>query len=142
MSMYDLFKTDDSIEQSGVFLNYGSFRVKIARAGGGNKRYIKTLEAKTRPIRRAIETETVDEKVSRQLMMELYAETIVLDWETEVDGKMEKGIEGPDGKIMPFSKENVLLTFKNLPDLFQDIIAQAGKVSNFRQMQLEEDAKN
>ena len=59
MSMYDAFGTDKDLEKTGIYLEYETFRIKVARAGGGNKRFAKMLEAHTRPYRRAMQTETL-----------------------------------------------------------------------------------
>ncbi len=142
MSMYDLFKTEPVLETEGVILNYGTFKVTIARAGGMNKRYVKVLEAKVRPFRRALQTETLDSEVGLDILREAYAEAIILKWETEQNGKFVIGIESPDRDILPFTKENVVLTLRNLPDLFADIQDQANKTATFRQDEKEKAAGN
>ncbi len=142
MSMYDLFKTEPVLETEGVVLNYGTFKVTIARAGGMNKRYVKVLEAKVRPFRRALQTETLDSEVGLDILREAYAEAIILKWETQQNGKFVIGIESPDNEILPFTKENVILTLKNLPDLFTDIQDQASKIATFRQDEKEKAAGN
>ena len=53
-SMYSTFRTDDELERKGIVIEYDSFRVTIARAGGSNKAFERALEAKSRPFRRAI----------------------------------------------------------------------------------------
>ena len=134
-SMYSLFKTDTRLEQEGVIIDYGQFRVTIARSGGANKRYTKILEAKTRPYRRAIETETLDPARGNDLLREVFAEAVVLNWEVLVDEEKQEwkpGIEGPNGDILPVTYENILSAFRLLPDLFLDLQAQSQKVALFR----------
>ena len=70
-----------------------------------------------------------------------------MNWEVRVDDEgdgfhWEQGIEGPGGETLPFNKENLLLTFKNLPDLYEDLRIQAGKSSLYRVSLREEAAKN
>lgn len=142
MSMYEQFQTDTTLETQGIVLDYGSFRVTIARAGGNNKRFSKVLEAKTKPFKRAIQTETLDNEKGLDVLREVYAEAIILNWETKIKDKFEVGIESPEGELLPVTKENVLATFRNLPDLFADIQEQASKVALFRQAQREDEAKN
>lgn len=142
MSMYGLFKTDGSLENSGVIIDYGSFRVTLARAGGSNKKYIKSLESKVKPYKRAIQTDTLDADRQVAILREVYAEAVVLNWEVKNAGKFVQGIESPEGEILGFNKENVIDAFSNLPDLFQDIQEQASKASLFRQDILEEDSGN
>lgn len=142
MSMYKTFGTDENFETNGIMLEYGSFRVKIARAGGKNKRFAKVLEAKAKPFRRAIQTEMLDPEQGLAMLRDTYAEAIIISWETLVNGEFVSGIEAPDGSLLPFSKENVALTLKNLPDLFADIKDAADKAALFRSTIVEADAKN
>lgn len=130
---YELFKTDGDLETKGVVLNYGGFKITVARAGGANKKYSKVFEAKIRPHRRAIANGTLDETTDRQVMAEVYADAVVLGWE---------GVTDKEGDEMPFTKANVVKLFTDLPDLFVDVIQQANTVSVFRQDELEVDAKN
>lgn len=142
MSMYEQFKTSDNLEVKGIHLDYGGFRVTIARAGGANKRFAKIADAKSKPYRRAIQTETLDADVSMRLLREVYAEAVVVNWEVKQEDKWVQGIEGPDGKVLPFNRGNILKTFEALPDLFMDIQSQATKVGLYRETMLEEDSKN
>lgn len=142
MPLYQQFKTDGGLEKNGIVLDYGDFRVTIARAGGANKRFARSLEARTRPYRRAIQTETMDPERAVELLREVYAESVILRWETQVEGEWKSGIEAPDGTLQPFSKENVLRTLNDLPDLFQDIQDQASKAALFRETLREDDAGN
>lgn len=143
MSMFSQFKTDTNLERQGIIIDYGDFRITIARAGGGNKKFARILEHKTKPYRRALATETMNNDLSMAVLREVYAESIVLNWETKVDGKFKKGIESEDGgKPIAFNTENVVATFEKLPDLFKDVQEQAAKVALFRQTILEDDAGN
>jgi hypothetical protein len=143
--MYKQFKTDKNLETKGVVIDYGSFRVTIARAGGSNKKFVRVLEAKTKPFRRAIQTETMDNERASSLMAEVYAEAIILNWESKVGKIFKVGIEPPeDGgdKLLPVTTKNILSTFDNLPDLFTDLQQQANQVALFREVILEDDAGN
>jgi len=143
MSMYSQFKTDAAMEQSGVWLDYGDFKVKIARAGGANNKFTKLLETRTKPFRRAMQTETMNNDKAMELLRGVYAEAIVLAWETKVDGVFKSGIENPEGgDLIKFSAEAVTDVFNALPDLFADIQEQSNKVAIFREELLESDAGN
>ncbi len=143
MSMYELFKTDENLESGGVIIDYGDFRITIARAGGSNKTFAKVLEATTKPYRRAMQTETLDNDVANSLLHQVYAASIILNWEVKKDGKWQKGIEAPEGgKPLPFTKENVIKTFESLHDLFLEIQEQSNKIAIFREDILEADSGN
>mgnify|MGYP000010431920 CR=1 FL=1 len=169
MSMYKQFKTDANLEKAGIDIDYGDFVIKIARAGGANKRFARIMEEKMKPVRRAMQTETLENARAEALLREAYADGVVLLWSVlvvadekgkplepvqlagtyrEEHGKdaehttLIKGIEGPSGDVLPFTVENVAATFKALPDLFTDIREQAGKVGLFREQGQEADAGN
>lgn len=162
MSMYKQFQTDTNLEKSGVDLDYGDFIVTIARAGGANKKFERVLEAKTKSVKRAIQTETLDNERGKAILRDVYAEAVVLKWSVRVkaddkgkpveplqlvsesDGPsvFVEGIEGPNGDVMEASAANIAATFKALPDLFADIQEQAQKVALFRQAVQEAEAKN
>lgn len=147
--MFSQFETDPTLESQGIWLDYGDFRVKIARAGGANKRYLSFAEAKTKPFRRAIAAGTMPEERSRALLFDIYAKTVILDWEVAkgVDEETketiwEKGIHKKEGGILPFNEENVALTFRLLPAVFFDIQSAAESIAMFRKEEMEEDSKN
>ncbi len=149
MSMYEQFQTSKDMECDGIYIEYEGFRVCIARSGGGNKRYSKALERATRPHRRAIATESMNNERAEKLMMDVYAETCVKGWDqekVEEDGSSTwiPGIEPPekDGELLPVTKENVLATFERLPDLYRDLQAQSNNGTLYRESLREDAAKN
>lgn len=146
---YAAFQTNKGLEETGVWLDYGPFRVLTARAGGANKRFARTLEAKTRPYQRAIKTETMDNAIAERIMREVFATVVVLDWETKVpseeDPKLlvwKKTIQMPDGSLAPVSPENISAVLEAVPDLFQDIQESAQRAANFRDAVREANAGN
>lgn len=139
MSLYKQFQTDKTVEKEGIVLNYGKnskgedIEIRIARAGGANVQYAKLLEAKTKPYRRQIQNETLDNEVAEKITKEVYAKAVVLGW---------TGVEDENGKELEFSFENCMKLFDDLPDLWTDIQQQSTKAALFRADILEQDAKN
>lgn len=139
MSLYKQFATDQSKEVSGIILTYGknskgdNIDIRIARAGGANTKFAKVAEAVMRPYRRQIANENIDIEVVEGLLRMVYARAVVLDW---------SGVEDKDGNDLPFTEENVVQLFTDLPDLFKDIRDMAEKLSVFRNSALEDEAKN
>lgn len=142
MGMYDTFETDGNLEANGVWLDYGDFRMLIASAGQGNKNYVRYAEKKLKPVRRAMEAGAMSNERSMALMADIYAKTIVLDWQVRVDGEWKQGIEDREGNIIAFNQENVETAFHSLPRLFMDVQEQAQSLSNFRRAELEDETKN
>ena len=141
MGLRAQFATDHSLETTGIIIDYGTDRVKIARAGGANKAFVRLLDIKTKPFRRAIAVGAFDNEHSLLIMREIYAEAVILDWEhntgTLTEPKWEKGIDPKDagmtGKgLLPVTVENVMKVFINLPDLFMDLQQQAQAGALFR----------
>lgn len=139
MSLYAKFETDRSLEKQGITLDYGpnskgvAIEILIARAGGANDQYLKRMEAKAKPHRRQIQHETMERSQLENIVKEVYAETIVLGW---------KGVEDRDGNEMPFTRENCIKLFNDLPDLYADIQEQAQTGALFRVSVREADGKN
>lgn len=139
MSLYRQYKSDETLEKGGVLVQYGftddnrPIAFRIARAGGANASYAKRVEAKVKPYRRQIQTETIDPKVAEKLMMEVFVETVLLGWEN---------VQDEAGKDLPFSKDNAIKLFTDLPDLYKDLQEQAGKASLYRAEILEVEAGN
>lgn len=139
MSLYKSFGTDTSLEKTGILLEYGNnskgkpIAIRIARAGGANKRYENVLDVRLKPYRRQLQTETMPKDLQEKLLMEVYAETVVLGWEN---------VEDESGNELEFTKENVIKVFTDLPDLYEDIKTQSIRAALFRQGVLEEDSKN
>lgn len=137
MGLRKLFKTDEKVEQQGVWLDYGETRIRIARAGGANKKFAKVLDKKTKPYRRALASGTMDNDRADTLLRETYAEAVILDWQTKVNGEWKPGIDPEDanlpaGDLLPVNSDNVLLALTALAELYRDIQSQAQSIALFR----------
>ena len=139
-SPFALFSTDASVETKGIDLDYGAFYFTIARAGGANERFKKAMAQATKPYRRLIDNETLPDHVSRDLLHQVVAKTVVLGWGSTVHGPGK--MIGRNGEAIDFSVEAVVEIFKALPDLFLDIWGQAQKAAHFRAEDLAADAGN
>lgn len=148
MNMYEMYESDPILEQEGIWADYGDFRVKLARAGGANKRYAQYTEKRTKPYRRAIQSGALPEERGRVLLIDIYAEAVILDWEVSTgqddnnDTIWQRGIHARDGSIMDFNKPNVVKTLKALPNLFQDLQDTAQAATAYHKEDLEEDSGN
>lgn len=141
--LYDVFQTDENLEQAGVVVDYGDFRIRIAAASAANKRYSVYAEKKLKPVRRAMETGALSNERGQAIMADIYSKTIVLNWETMVDKEWKVGIEPKGGgDLLPFTPETVQETLTNLPRLLLDLQEQAQSLANFRKAELEEEVKN
>lgn len=134
MSVYKRFKTSESCERDGVWLDYGDgVRVRVARAGGSNRRFLKAMERFRRKHKRRIDLDLLDEDVARPAVIDIFAETVVLGWE---------GVANEEGTPLECTKENVVKVFTDLPDFFDAVRDDAARAEIFRAHIDEEDAKN
>ena len=140
--LFKTFESDRDLEKNGITLQYGTtvrdgkdvpVEIIIARAGGNNSRFDKVFEAKTKPYKRMIQTESLDPEVGKRIMRETYAECVILGW---------NNVQNREGVFLDFTKKNVELLMEELPELFADIQTQANKQAIFRKVVLEDDAKN
>lgn len=139
MSLYTIFKTDDSLETNGITIDYGPnskgkpTKIRIARSGGANKSFSKTLERLTRPHRRAIQNGLLDNATADAIFRQAFVESVLLGWEN---------VEGPTGDDLPYTQENALTLLTDLPDLYTDLREQANNAALFRAATMEADLGN
>ncbi len=134
MSLYDMYETDPDMETGGIILNYGDGqRIKVARAGGANVQFGKSLERTMRPYRKQLDNGTLADDIANELFIRVFAETVVKDWE---------GITDKEGTPLKFSIENCVKIFTDLPDLFADVREASNTISNYKSDMVEEDVKN
>ena len=134
MGTFSAFKSDVDRERNGLWLDYGDAgEFLVARAGGSNREYEKALSRITRPHKRALEAEAIDNAKAFDLMKQAFAEAVVLDW---------RGVTDEQGNEIPFSKEKCLWLLRELDDLFQAIREDAHKATLYRASLREEAAGN
>ena len=139
MNLYKQFETNADLEKTGVVIEYGNnsdgkvISFRVARAGGRNTAYLSYLENKLKPHRRMIQMDTMDQKLFENIVMDAFATTVVLGWE---------GVEDRKGNLLPYTPNNAMSLFNDLPDLYKDLQEQSTKVALFRNEVLEVDIKN
>lgn len=146
MSLSSQFATDKQAEVDGVWVEYGANEdgsipaFKISRMSKANKKYTKALEKATRPHRRAIELETMNNDLAERLFMQVFVDTVLLDWRnvSKADVTGERDAEG----FADFNGENAMKLFEKLTELYDDLQEKAKKASLFREETLEQEAGN
>lgn len=147
MSLRKTFKTDKTAEVEGVWMdvavndhNGKPVRIKLARMSQTNKRYTKALNTATRPHQSAIQNDALDNDLAKKMLQEVFAETVLLDWENLP--KSDLTGDDADTELLPFSKDNAMALFTEMPDLYDDWESRANKASAFRETEQEKGAKN
>lgn len=139
MNLFKQFATDPQAEKDGVRFEIGvnsqgeTIAFQIARAGGQNVRYVKAIEAKTKPYRMQIQAGTIDPEIAARLMREVFAESVVIGWE---------GVEDENGRLLTYSPEAAATLFEQLPELYALLQEQAQNVALYRKEVLDNVAKN
>lgn len=126
MSLRKAFKTSPKLETEGVFFEVGNTRVRLARAGGANQRYNARLADYATKNQRALNTGALKNDAVMAALIEIYADTVVVSWETDVNYESsnggnpnwKSGIDDGNGGIVPATRENIIAVFKELPDFF------------------------
>lgn len=123
MDLRKSFATLPTLETEGVDLHLGGDAyITVARAGGANTRYDAAVRRLYKPHRRMLDTGSPQaEEMAEKLFMQAHAEAVVLGW---------RGIE-LDGKELPFTRENVLLLFNELPEIWRIVREEAARFANF-----------
>ena len=136
------FETDNNLETKGIVLDYGEgVEIIVARAGGANKKFTKTLARLTKPHRVSIRNETLSDDATAKMLHTAYAETVILGWKGMTQDILSKD-EVDATKELAFTKDNIIAVFKALPDLFTDVATMSQNISLYRAEQLEQDAGN
>lgn len=131
MSLYKIFKTNNSLEVKGVWIEYGEeppIRFRIARAGGSNKAFAKRLDQLTRPVRKLLANNALSDERANEIYQEAFIQTVLLEWENVTD---------ENGNELPLTFENAKKVFTDLPDLFNDLKEQATNMAMYREEELE-----
>ena len=144
MGVYDNYKTDLKIETEGVLIEEADYRYWVARAGKSNKAYIKAITKLNRKHERQINTGTMDEAVGDRIIRKAYAETIVKRWEIKVDGEWVEGFHRVDGSIAmgPVQVKDLIALFDEVPEIFTQLMEDAGNLAYYLIERTEADAKN
>ncbi len=133
------YSTDQSIENSGTWVSFGTNadgtveKILLARAGGANAKYFTEMAKAGDTHKQGIKTGAIDGLEGKKILMQVYANSVVLNWENIYDR---------NGNIYPYSKENCLNMFYKMHDFFDVISEICSEREAFRDAQLEDDIKN
>ena len=142
-SLTSLYSSNAQKETEGVWVypagegeNAPAF--KIARAGGANKAFEMEQMKALRPYQKLIQANS--KKPSPEVMelikrttKEMFLKTCMLDWRNVRNSKKE---------IVPFSKEQAAAMFEQLPDLYDELLAQSQAITTFQDEEIEADSGN
>lgn len=126
------FQSDTKREKEGVWHSLDeTTRIKVARMG--NPRFTRAFRRIIGPYEVQIDTGRLDPDKAETLWAEVFAESILVDWE---------GFTDDEGNPIPYSKaeaQKALTAMRNLRDLVRSL---SEKAEVFRAAQLDEDAEH
>lgn len=147
MGLRNTFKTDLNKEAEGVEIdvsvndhNNKPITIRVSRMSRSNKRYTKALEVATRPHSSAIANESLDNDLGNKILRDVFVDTVLLGW----DNLPKSDLTGNDDdvELLPYSRENALALFDEMPDLYDDWEKRAKSAANFRDAEREKIAGN
>ena len=131
MDIYEMFETDTSLENEGVWFQFGFGDFKLAYVGG-EQGFQNEYAERMRPHAEAQARKMLDPEIHRKILVECYAKHILKDW---------RDVKGPSGEI-PFSEENAIKLLLDLPRLFDILRDAAMNFANYRKIYAEDVGKN
>lgn len=139
MNLYQQFETNSQCEVDGLFLHLGpnskgdEIKFKLARAGGKNVAFGKSMEKHTKPVRQLISMNLLSPDKAEAIVRAVFIEAVLKGWDN---------VEDRDGKLIPYTPENADQLFRDLPDLFATLQEYSKEASVFRDNSTKADAKN
>lgn len=134
MACIDLVKTDLQKEDKGVWIDFElGIRLKIARAR--NSAYREVMRELTEPHLKDIREGEMPLDKLEDLLKQVRAKTILLDWEN---------IEDKDGDSIPYSPEQALVFFNDpeLRDFYTFVVLASENMENFKKKLIKDAEKN
>lgn len=131
----ETYATDADREASeGVWLKFpGNRRFRVLRAGGANKKFGRVFSRVIKPYKRQIDRNTLDPETSDDLMLQVYLEAVILDWD---------GFKDVKGREIPYSPEAARAFLKQFPEVFTDIVNFASEAATFQEREVTEAAED
>lgn len=127
-TLHDQYDTDERLETDGVWNQMGKeLRIKIARAR--NPEYVKMFNRRARPHQHAMRNNTLSEDVAEQLMLDVEARTILVDWD---------GLKDADGNAVPYSPEMARDLLHAMPEFRRHVLELAEEIGNYQRKADEE----
>jgi hypothetical protein len=159
MGLNKNFGTDPKRESEGAWFELDEdTKVKLRRAGGGNKEYeklhTKLLQPHMRRLRMTQGTRIPPglEEPLKEIQRMCYAKTIIVGWQTKVGSQWYDGIEpytlneedAPEAvpyenssELLPVTEKNLMKLLKDYPEAFTTILELCADASAFKDDMLE-----
>ncbi len=135
MSLYKTFKTNTALEVGGKWFEINPANddgskpgFLLARRSSKNTKFSAAMERVVRQHKGDIDRGTMDPETSQKVLVETFVDTVLKDWRNVFD---------EDDKLMPFTRDNALKLFADLPDLFTTLQEVSGNLVNYQDKLIE-----
>lgn len=145
MNPFEMFETNDDLEKDGVWQNFGSFKVLLARSGGRNTSWYKEVSKAAKKAGKAtFDAIDTDEKVD--IIRTIFCKSVIKDHQVKnEDGEWEQGVyikENGKPVVVPFNTENMKKCLEQLPEYFNKLQEWADNYKTFQEKIEEDQVKN
>jgi len=132
-NLFSKFATSENQLVEGIKIQIEEAIFTVAHAGQLNNRWLRITDTVYKPYRHQIKTDTLPKAKEDELEIEIFVQACLLNWEN---------VCGRDGKLIPYSKDNARELLRELPYLLQVLRQVAADAANYREGDVEADAKN
>lgn len=144
------FTANDKKEAEGVWIEIAVndddsiARIKTLRMGPVNKKFAKLFASLGKKFARLKgDTKELELRALRQA----FVHTCLVDWENieninEAPVSTDPSFPAVKDEYMPFTHENAMKLFEQLPELFDYVVGEASDIENFQSKETEEEVKN
>lgn len=134
MAKINAIKTDVRKENEGVWVDF-VLGIKLLIARARNPKYLALMQRLVDPHRQEIRSNEMDLEVLNDILKQVRAETVLLDWEN---------IEDDKGITIPYSSEKALEFFKDpeLKDFYTFVVITSENMENFKKNLVKDAEKN
>ncbi|MCP4341367.1 MAG: hypothetical protein GY799_21430 [Desulfobulbaceae bacterium] len=133
---FELFETNEDLEQKGVWQDFGGFRVLLAHSGGANTEYLKVLGAETKKLGYAT-LDVAEADDLKTIYMTTFCKAIIKghqvkededsDWTDGVYIRDDEGV-----KLADYTNDSMAKMLEQLPQYYLKLQEWA---SNYRMYQ-------
>jgi hypothetical protein len=130
-SILGMFTTNKDAEVKGKWVTIGPASFLLARAGGSNKKFERSVSSVLRPHQRRIQTGMMDNSEAEDLAVGPFVDAVLLDWKNVRPMKQDEDGEWSVGEPIPFNKENAVRILSEHRDLFRYLLEESQRIANF-----------
>ena len=145
MNPFNMFETNVNEELDGVWNDFGDFKVLLARAGGKNTIWFKEMNKEVKEAGVAT-VDALDDGQLETLIRKVFVKSVIKDHQIKDEkGKFKQGVcvrKKEKVEIVPFTVENTILMFEQLPEYYKKLSKWAEDYRTFRMKIEEEQEKN